>query len=464
MDNCTDESVISGSEYSPSSEEDSEEDSDNSNISYSTSLINKYPDVDRVKRKMFPDNQKIKKVPTSSRETPDRIDVIDEVQEEIPREIRIEDHNQQFHVTADGISKREIVKPVLKITKKRVRKPDNWKRNKAAKLRQQGKEYISQKTGKVMEAKTIKRDFLCKEKCRINCTEKFSIASREEILRKFYKLDTNSKKILIFKSIKMQEVIRHRPRKNIKAKAYSFKYFITCDKENTLVCKDAICSLYRIGRKKVFKAQNDLKSGQVMPSPHKQGHYKNPKKISDEVINCIENHIKQFPSEESHYSRTKNPHKKYLSPLLNINRLHQLYIEDCQTKKLETKYFVKASFYRHIFETRFNLSFGVPKSDSSLCDAGENSLEYSNNFQLAFAQQKVDREAVKMSKEKCYITMVLQQTMPLPKLSTSKSFYLRQMWLYNFEVHCLTSSSHKSYFFTWTEDIANRGSNEIACC
>uniref|UniRef100_A0A6P7FLH6 Uncharacterized protein LOC114329014 n=1 Tax=Diabrotica virgifera virgifera TaxID=50390 RepID=A0A6P7FLH6_DIAVI len=98
MDNCTDESVTSGSEYSPSSEEDSEEDSDNSNISYSTSLINKYPDVDRVKRKMFSDNQEIKKVklkkvkvPTNSRETPDRID---EVQEEIPREIRIEDHNQ----------------------------------------------------------------------------------------------------------------------------------------------------------------------------------------------------------------------------------------------------------------------------------------------------------------------------------------------------------------------------------
>lgn len=31
------------------------------------------------------------------------------------------------------------------------------------------------------------------------------------------------------------------------------------------VCKDAFCSLYRIGRKKVIKAQQELKSGKVAP-------------------------------------------------------------------------------------------------------------------------------------------------------------------------------------------------------
>ena len=42
--------------------------------------------------------------------------------------------------------------------------------------------------------------------------------------------------------------------------------------------------------------------------------------------------------------------------------------------------------------------------------------------------------------------------------------YLRQMWLYNFGVHCLTCLGQKSYFFTWTENIANRGNGEIASC
>lgn len=126
---------------------------------------------------------------------------------------------------------------------------------------------------------------------------------------------------------------------------------------------------------------------------------------------------------------------------------------------------VKVSFYRHIFETKFNLSFGHPKSDTcTVCDAGENSLEHRENWEFAFHSQKVDRQIPSVDRRTCYVTLDLQQTMPLPKLSTSKAFYLRQMWLYNVGIHCVKQSGHKSYFFTWTEDIANRGSNEIASC
>lgn len=54
--------------------------------------------------------------------------------------------------------------------------------------------------------------------------------------------------------------------------------------------------------------------------------------------------------------------------------------------------------------------------------------------------------------------------MPLPKLSTSKAFYLRQLWFYNFGVHAITKFGSKVFFFNWTEDIASRGSIEIASC
>lgn len=58
--------------------------------------------------------------------------------------------------------------------------------------------------------------------------------------------------------------------------------------------------------------------------------------------------------------------------------------------------------------------------------------------------------------------MDLQQTMTLPKLSTSKAFYLRQLWFYNFGIHAITVKGHQPYMFTWTEDLAGKGSNEIA--
>lgn len=199
-------------------------------------------------------------------------------------------------------------------------------------MREKGEEYVSQ-NGKVMKKKVIKQGVLCKENCRMKCSEKFSSEDREVILKKFYGLDVNAKNALIFKSIKILPVSRHRPTRK-SSKKYTFKYSVTYDKQHIQVCRDSFCSLYGIGRKKVEITQNLLKNGYPIPSPDKRGRHTNrPRKIDDDVVENIVSHINQFPAEESHYSRNKNHNRKYLSPLLNITRLHQLYIEQCKEKK-----------------------------------------------------------------------------------------------------------------------------------
>ncbi|KAB0802996.1 hypothetical protein PPYR_05182 [Photinus pyralis] len=229
---------------------------------------------------------------------------------------------------------------------------------------------------------------------------------------------------------------------------------------------DAMCSLYQFSRKKIELIQRMLKNGQNAPTPDKRGRHANrPHKISERVIDRIENHIKKFPAEESHYSRNKNCYKKYLSPLLNITLMHKLYLEECKRDGLEECFHIKLSSYSNIFSTKFNLSFGYPRSDTcSVCDAGKNTDIHTENYKAAFASQKRDREKPMTENNICYLTMDLQQTMPLPKLSTSKAFYLRQMWYYNFGIHCIIDHESKPFFFNWTEDIANRGSIEIASC
>lgn len=77
---------------------------------------------------------------------------------------------------------------------------------------------------------------------------------------------------------------------------------------------------------------------------------------------------------------------------------------------------------------------------------------------------KSDREKVKTSDNMAYLTIDLQRTMLLPRLSTSKAFYLRQFWLYNFGTHLLTKGVDKAVFCSWTEDQASRGSSEIFSC
>lgn len=132
---------------------------------------------------------------------------------------------------------------------------------------------------------------------------------------------------------------------------------------------------------------------------------------------------------------------------------------------MEERFLVKVSYYRHVFVSEFNLSFAHPKSDTcSTCDAGKSTEEHTLTYKLSFEMQSSDREKAKKVPNVCYMTVDLQQTMPLPKLSTSKAFYLRQLCFYNLGVHCVTTDGLKRYLLTWIESEANRGSVEVISC
>jgi len=77
-----------------------------------------------------------------------------------------------------------------------------------------------------------------------------------------------------------------------------------------------------------------------------------------------------------------------------------------------------------------------------------------------FEVQKHDKKLSAESKLLC-ITFDLQQTLPLPKLSTSKAFYLRQVWLYNLGVHLTFGSTSSAFFHSWSENEGGRGCAEI---
>lgn len=88
-----------------------------------------------------------------------------------------------------------------------------------------------------------------------------------------------------------------------------------------------------------------------------------------------------------------------------------------------------------------------------------------NLYKTAFEVQKRDRAYALENFNTCFMTVDLQQTMPLPKLSTSKVFYLRQIWFYNFGIHTITSENrYKPFMFSWTEEVAGKGSNEVGSC
>ncbi|XP_031328186.1 uncharacterized protein LOC116159361 [Photinus pyralis] len=162
-------------------------------------------------------------------------------------------------------AKRKIFESREKISRKRTRIPEKWKKNKAAIARAKGESYLSQ-NGKIMPQKQIEQGTLCKEKCRLNCNDKFTLEARYAILKKYYSLDINAKNALLFKSIVIENVQRHRAN-TTNPKKFTFKYSITYDQKVIPVCRDALCGLFQFSRKKIENIQRKLKNGECAPTP-----------------------------------------------------------------------------------------------------------------------------------------------------------------------------------------------------
>lgn len=113
----------------------------------------------------------------------------------------------------------------------------------------------------------------------------------------------------------------------------------------------------------IFRKKNEFT--EPAPTPDKRGrHNSRPHKLSEDVKQYIKDHINSFPAELSHYSRNINPHKRYLSPTINMSKMYYLSKERCTENNKPASYFVKYCTYAKIFSTEFNLSLGTPRSDT----------------------------------------------------------------------------------------------------
>ena len=115
-----------------------------------------------------------------------------------------------------------------------------------------------------------------------------------------------------------------------------------------------------------FLGLHGIKSGRLKRKVlkfHKEygGHYK----ISDQVRDRMRQHIRLFPARESHYSRTKNTHHKYLDASLTVAAMHKDFVNENTDLEGEVKYWP----HSHTFNTEINVSFGYPRSDiCSTCE------------------------------------------------------------------------------------------------
>lgn len=104
--------------------------------------------------------------------------------------------------------------------------------------------------------------------------------------------------------------------------------------EEKTTCKKAFLNLHGITKSRLERLQKHLSNDNGTAPTDRRGKHQNRANRLPENTNAkIREHILSFPKYKSHYSRKDNLHRYYLSPLLSISKLHQLYLEKHESEQ-----------------------------------------------------------------------------------------------------------------------------------
>ena len=346
-----------------------------------------------------------------------------------------------------------------KRSRKRKRNVASWTRNIRRNARNTGQPYTNSR-GKTVKEKTAPVGIhLCQ--CRRKCGDKINDQDRRTIFETYYNLDCEAKRTYLFGHMTPCE-----PKVLILAaethRQLTFIYTVSVNMTHIEVCKTAFCCLHQVSRGKLQTIIEQKKSGATALSSSRAGkHATRPNRLSSQLRTDAIDHIKMFPVEQSHYSRNANPNRQYLSSTLTVPKMYEEYKIWCEK---EEKIPLSLRGYRDIFLTEFNYGFGKPRSDTcETCDnlETENLQAHKDEAAAAFREMKKDRQTASEKSNTHYFTFDLEKTLPLPKLSTSVAYYLRQLWFYNLGIHLISGDKTGVYFQHWLESQGGRGVNEV---
>lgn len=257
-------------------------------------------------------------------------------------------------------------------------------------------------------------------------------------------------------------------------KICTFKYTVKVNGEVYPVCQRTLCDILGVTPRRIQVIQIKLKSGSGVDDGRGQ-HMNRPHANKPDLSVLVCNHINSFPKYENHYSRDRgDPLREYLNPDINIRIMHRLFIETHPTSN------VKYWFYRDIFNTKFKLRFGQPRSDTCrTCDQFQMQLQNAQTEALkqtimnkselhhrkaekGYVVLKNDGEAARNNPNLHVICGDLQQVLFTPQLTHGNIFYQRQFSCYNYGIHEMSTGD--GTMCLWNESIARRGSLEIASC
>jgi len=145
---------------------------------------------------------------------------------------------------------------------------------------------------------------------------------------------------------------------------YTYEYSLIVNGRRQQVCRTTLMSVYGITTERIKTIKKKLEAGETSPRDMR-GKHTNHKTLPDTVRENIRQHIRSFPTYESHYCRADaDPTRRYLPPGLTITMMYQLFIQHQRDNGLPES---EKWAYDDIFNREFrHLSLSTPKNDT--CD------------------------------------------------------------------------------------------------
>lgn len=322
----------------------------------------------------------------------------------------------------------------------------------------------------------------CKCK-RLKCFEQISENERKTILKKFNEMsDRNEQNAYLASLITIHQIKRRRNRSeenyaSLHDCSYGFRVKVIRENiaEEIPVCIKAFAAIHGITRSKIEYVQKSLKFEGKGPKDKRGTHSTRIHKLPVVTRQKIDAHIKSFKGRKSHYSLNKTK-KMYLPEDLNIKKMYGLF------KEKYPQVNISYETYRKNFKL-YNVSFGYPRSDTcSTCDkylADMKNLDNSNETfvearrrklttlndvhkakaQNFYSKKRTGKNHAKTDASFEAIALDYQKNISLPNVTTNDAYYNRQLSMYSFNIHIL--SSGKSVFYTYPETVGKKGSNEV---
>lgn len=218
-------------------------------------------------------------------------------------------------------------------------------------------------------------------------------------------------------------------------------------------------------------AKETLTQSNSLPTEKRGGDRKSTKfkTKTEKVIDFIS----KFKAIDLHYCRGKTVSRQYLPSCLSIRRIWKMYNTE-SVKDLK----VSETFFRRIFNTKFNIGFSKPATDKcSLCESlkqrvkqakvGSEKQKMITDLTLHKKRAREFHDLLGENKDGMItITFDCEKNLVLPKLAIQDAYFKTQLHLNTFGLVIGSSKQNldplKIHLFSWAESERKKSSNEIS--